>query len=449
MQEKLLTTFRQLISEQTGLNIRGQDIDKFAGIISARTKFLRLPAPDEYYELLKTDSGKRGLEWKEIITRLTTGETYFFRDKGQFSLLRLSILPELIELRKQKKTLCIWSAGCSTGEEAYSLAILVNELIPDRRDWNILILGTDINEDAVNKAKTGRYSQWSFRHVDEEIKRQYFKKMKNEWAIDEGIKDMVRFDVMNLIKDIYPDYGTGVHGMDLILCRNVFIYFRQEVVSEVVEKMIAALGDGGYLMTGHAEIRGQNFPSLQAKVFPESVVYQKSSDFGFRIAELKPEIPKTKVQIKKTKIAEKAQPKTDVEVSKSAICNPQSEMELARAYADMGRHEEAIKICEEAIKVAPFFTAPYFLLSQIAREKGDIETEKEMLKKVIYLDPSHIASFLNLAIFYDSEGDNEKASNMRNTALELLKALPSDACIEPYTEITVEELIKHVQKMLK
>lgn len=448
MQEKLLTTFRQLISEQTGLNIRDQDIDKFAGIISARIKFLRLPAPDEYYELLKTDSGKRGLEWKEIITRLTTGETYFFRDKGQFSLLRLSILPKLIELQKEKKTLRIWSAGCSTGEEAYSLAILVNELIPDRRDWNVLILGTDINEDAINKAKTGRYGQWSFRHVDEEIKRQYFKKVKNEWAIDEGIKDMVRFDVMNLLK-IYPDYGTGAHDMDLILCRNVFIYFRQEVVSEVVEKMTAALGDGGYLVTGHAEIRGQNFPSLQAKVFPESVVYQKISDFGFRIAELKPEIPKTEVQTKKTKITEKAQPKTDVEISKSAIRNTQSKMELARAYADMGRHEEAIKICEETIKTDPFPPAPYFLLSQIAREKGDIETEKEMLKKVIYLDPSHIASFLNLAILYDSEGDNEKASKMRDTALELLKALPSDARIEPYTEIAVEELIKHIQAMLK
>lgn len=168
-----------------------------------------------------------------------------------------------------------------------------------------------------------------------------------------------------------------------------------------------------------------------------------------RIAELKPEIPKTEVQIKKTKITEKAQPKTDVEISKSAIRNTQSEMKLARAYADMGRHEEAIKICKEAIKADPFSTAPYFLLSQIAREKGDIETEKEMLKKVIYLDPSHIASFLNLAILYDSEGDNEKASKMRDTALELLKALPSDACIEPYTEIAVEELIKHIQAMLK
>ena len=127
MNNALLRLFRQIISEKSGLYIREQDNKKLIDTISSRIKILRLSSENEYYQLLNSDKNKP--ECQEFITSLTTGETYFFRDKGQFSLLKNYLLPELIEKQMKDKTLKIWSAGCSTGEEAYSITILLNELI--------------------------------------------------------------------------------------------------------------------------------------------------------------------------------------------------------------------------------------------------------------------------------------------------------------------------------
>ena len=157
------------------------------------------------------------------IALLTNGETYFFRDHGQFDLLRLRLLPELIERRRDAKTLRLWSAGCSSGEEAYSLAMLLDMLLPKRDGWNILILGSDIDEAALAKARRGHYGQWSFRMAPPALKQRYFQRKGDEWMLDERIRSMVTFRTSNLIGETFP--SAELRDMDLILCRNVFIYF--------------------------------------------------------------------------------------------------------------------------------------------------------------------------------------------------------------------------------
>ena len=170
----LLQRFAELISKKTGLRIHSQDIETLRKIIFARTKFHVLSSPEAYYQLLDADTEKSRLEQQELIGLLTVGETYFSRDEGQFELLKNTILPALIERHKDDRTLRIWSAGCSTGEEPYSLAILIDEILPHRDDWNILILGTDINEKALVKARRGLYTQWSLRMVNPDIRERYF-----------------------------------------------------------------------------------------------------------------------------------------------------------------------------------------------------------------------------------------------------------------------------------
>ena len=216
MKDALLKLLIQVISEQTGLNIREQDRDKFIETVSARIRFLKLSSSEEYYHFFKKDN-KSKIEWQEITKCLTTGETYFFRDRGQFSLLKFSILPELIELRKGRRALRIWSAGCSTGEEAYSIAILLNELIPSIKDWDILILGTDINEDALNKARRGYYRDWSFRMVSEDIKKQWFRKAKEGWRLNKDIIEMVKFESVDLINDKFKCSYHFLHNFIPIL----------------------------------------------------------------------------------------------------------------------------------------------------------------------------------------------------------------------------------------
>ena len=522
MNNALLRLFRQIISEKSGLYIREQDNKKLIDTISSRIKILRLSSENEYYQLLNSDKNKP--ECQEFITSLTTGETYFFRDKGQFSLLKNYLLPELIEKQMKDKTLKIWSAGCSTGEEAYSITILLNELIKNPPEspffkgghteipplvngdiqkspplvkggegglagWDILILGMDINEDALKKARLGFYRDWSFRMVSEDVKKQWFRKVKDGWKIDKGIIEMVNFEHIDLINDDYPDYKSMLHDMDLILCRNVFIYFIPDVVSRVILKLNETLSDGGYLMTGHAELPQQAIANLRPKVFPESVVYKKSSELGVRsagtpildfrlpILDLKSKFQRpTVVGAPKSKIDEiqiphstfrnlqllmsEAKelynkgnyPLTIEKLEYILLTNPEyfdAHRLIGQTYANIGEYEKAESHLKKAIEIDKFNAEPYYLLAQISRENGRLEDEEEMLKKVIYLNPSHIPAYLEMGVIYEGKGDREMAFKMRNSALNLLKKLPSDERIEPYTELTIEELIMHVEEMIK
>ncbi|NKB18258.1 MAG: chemotaxis protein CheR [Pseudanabaena sp. CRU_2_10] len=219
----------------------------------------KLTTPEAYYQLLATPSiqGSKGetdrersriQEWEALTLLLTTGETYFFRDRGQLNLIQEAILPEIIARKHQaqaisqtKPSLRIWSAGCSTGEEPYSLATIVKELIPNYLNWNLLILGTDINTESIAKAKMGSYSEWSFRMVSPTIKQQYFSYQDKSWQLDDRIRRMVKFQPGNLLTDDYPSLNSDIYNMDIIICRNVFIYFNAENVETILAKFYQAL----------------------------------------------------------------------------------------------------------------------------------------------------------------------------------------------------------------
>lgn len=282
MNDSILDLFVQLIANNTGLHIRPQDRRALAQKLLVRMKAIKLATPESYYQFLQANTEISQTEWRELIVLLTTTESYFLRDKGQFNLLENVILPEIIEQKNQlgnysglTRSLRIWSAGCSTGEEPYSLAILIQKLIPDWEDWNILILGTDINKEALDKARKGIYSPWSFRLVNPEIQQQYFVPYKGEWMINTKLIKNVKFRYGNLVKDDFPSVYDDLCNMDLILCRNVFVYFESPSITLVIKKFYNTLRPGGFLITGHAELYGQVFPKLRAKLFPESVVYQR------------------------------------------------------------------------------------------------------------------------------------------------------------------------------
>lgn len=285
MEPALIERFIQLIATQTGLSIRLQDYAGLTQKIKARVKALKLLNSEAYFNLLSADTLSSHHEWKQLIPLITTIESYFFRDKGQINLLRRVILPELIASRQKTKTLTLWSAGCSTGEEPYTLSILLQQLLPDWNHWNINILGTDVNEEALNKGRQGLYTAWSFRMVEPEIRNQYFWRQGQDWKINSLTHNSVRFFKLNLVKDqyYYSNY-TAIQDVDLIICRNVFVYFEKEYINQVVSKFYQVLKPGGYLITGHAELNHQAGHSsvernaveqFQTKVYPESIIYQK------------------------------------------------------------------------------------------------------------------------------------------------------------------------------
>ncbi|MBE9184062.1 chemotaxis protein CheR [Microcoleus sp. LEGE 07076] len=281
MNDAQIQLFIQLIATHTGLEIRPPDRSALAQKLLTRMKAVKIAFPEKYYQMLAAPSQESKTEWRQLALLLTTNESYFMRDKGQLSLLEKVIFPELIDRKIKlyeqfgiKPALRIWSAGCSTGEEPYSLVIILKQLICDWEKWNILVLGTDINQQAIEKAQRGIYSPWSFRLVDPKLQTDYFDRRKTEWEIDKNLRQFVTFSHLNLVKDDFPNIYQNIYNMDLILCRNVFVYFEAQYISQVLKKFAKTLRVGGYLMTGHAEVHSQAMNEFQAKIFPESVVYQ-------------------------------------------------------------------------------------------------------------------------------------------------------------------------------
>jgi chemotaxis protein methyltransferase CheR len=521
MNKALIQKFIQLISTNTGLHIREQDREALSKKIWTQMKLLNLSRPETYYQLLEAQAAKNdspsetpdNFAWKELILLLTTGESYFFRDEGQFTLLENRILPELIEHRKKvqhakaeaRPSLRIWSAGCSTGEEAYSLAMLLRKLIRDWDQWNILILGTDINQAAIQQAKRGIYSSWSFRKVDPNLQAQYFHQQKMGWEIDEQIRWMVKFYAGNLMKDTFPSYASDIHRMDLILCRNVFIYFDSQAVSIVLEKFYHTLRSGGYLVTGHAELHGLNLGQLQAKFFPESVVYQRSEHLqaeppltprspvsatlavspleqsltprktlnsfaaaaelmtGKMIHAVSPSIAplakqnseinfQTVLSQAEMLFRNKAYPEA-IKKAEQAIALHSSHFAayflMAQVYANLGEYEKSKYYCQQALEVDSLSAAPYYLLAHVAEEQGKPEEAIRLLKKTIYLMPSSIPAYLELGSLYAREGDQIRAQKMWGTAFDLLQELPPDTTLEQEEKVTARELLLQVKNLLQ
>jgi chemotaxis protein methyltransferase CheR len=276
--EGLIQAFIRLIAKEIGLEIRERDKTTLIEKILLRMKALKLDLPETYYQLLNSSTPESHAEWQNIAILLTNIESYFFRDKDQFNLLQNHILPELIQRKQNNKTIRICSAGCSSGEEPYSLAILFKELLPDLEQWNLMILGIDINQDILQKARIGIYRPWSFRRVDVKIVQRYFQVINHQYHLNSSIKQMVKFQTVNLVKDIFPQQNSELREFDLIVCRNVFIYFEPLTIANILNKFYNALQPLGYLITGHAELYGQNLSQFQTKLFPESVVYQRLPD---------------------------------------------------------------------------------------------------------------------------------------------------------------------------
>ncbi len=274
--QAVLDKLKAAIAERFGIYIRPQDDAPFCKKIHARVQDLKLSTYESYCDLLTSASDLTQSEWRELIRQITISETYFMRDKGHIHLLQNNILPELIKAQQSNKTLRIWSAGCSTGEEAYSIAILLQELIPDIHNWRLQIIGSDLNPEVVQKARQAVYSEWSLRSLTPKQKSLYFTPQGSLWRLNESLCKMVTFYSNNLVDDDFSRVSSDFANFDLILCRNVFIYFEPQAIKKVLHRFQTALKTNCYLMTGHMELHGQKLDGFKVNVFPDAVVYQKS-----------------------------------------------------------------------------------------------------------------------------------------------------------------------------
>lgn len=241
--------FSQLVYTYSGIALGADKTYLFENRLSEVAKATGCPTLSDLYRRAKFNMSNDLRD--RIVEAMTTNETLFFRDSAPFEALRTKIIPDIIRRKgSNNKTLKIWSAACSSGQESYSISMLLNESFPDiLAGWNIEITGTDISSHVVERAKKGRYSQIEVnRGLPITYLIKYFKQQGSEWVIDDRIKRICKFSRFNLKDDI-----LSLGSFDIILCRYVLIYFDLPVKQKIFREFIRLLGNDGVLFLGSSE----------------------------------------------------------------------------------------------------------------------------------------------------------------------------------------------------
>jgi len=254
------------VAKQTGLVFGAAQAAAAADRVRAGMHKAELADPVVYVERLSTD----GLLLDDLVAGLTVGETYFFRDPAMYRYLKEQFLPRLERLRPKDHILRVWSAGCATGEEAYSAAMLLEGTAWSGR---FAVMGTDISRAALVKARKATYGEWSFRAGDRSFMKQYFTSMGSTFVLIPRVRDHAHFQYHNLALDGCPSLAAGMFGLDLILCRNVLMYLDPAVIGKVAGQFRDALLVGGIVVTGLADPPLHRHAALSSELFDEGTVY--------------------------------------------------------------------------------------------------------------------------------------------------------------------------------
>lgn len=264
---------REYIHEKSGMYFQDRKLYLLQSRLSKRMEELGITSFRDYFYTIKYDTSKA--EFHQLMNLVTTNETYFFRNEPQLEAFRDATLPEIIARKKHSKgikTLRIWSAGCSTGEEPYTIAMIIKDAIKNESGWHIEIIANDISESVLHAARKGEYAGQSLRHVSGDHLSRYFLKRGDAYTVLPEIKSMVKFVQLNL-----NDTGklSMYNNLDVIFCRNVMIYFSDEVKKRIVKAFYQALLTNGLLIIGHSESLHGVSKSFKLKYFKGSLMYLK------------------------------------------------------------------------------------------------------------------------------------------------------------------------------
>lgn len=440
------------VIERTGHFYYQDKDDLLSERVGKRLRATGLSDSSAYLNLLD-DPISGPAEWGKLEAEITIGETFFFRYAEQFTALRETILPEIIERKAATRRLRIWSAGCSTGAEPYSLAILANEILGESLGtWRVSILGTDINDSFLKAARHARFGQWALRSMPGEQRERYFVNAgKDQWEVRPEFRSFVRFERHNLLSLLDGTSPLELTAFDLILCRNVLIYFHPDTVTRIVGALHERLEDDGWMLLGHAEPNPTFSAMMQTLNLPGTVAYRRGAVDGLLPAPLmRPKIsqqnwmpllpdpkPEEPVGRQASPRRAKAPPKAPAPPAPRDADDLLAEI---RARADGGDFATAAELCRKALIHQPLNAVLHFYHGLILRglNRPD-EAEKSFLKS-LYLDKNFAMAHYHLGLLLLAEGRFDHGRRSLTHAAQTAAAMADDRLLDEGDGLTAKDL---------
>lgn len=504
------TQLSRIILQHSGIAIQNHQRDNLRTTVRQLCHRFGYRSIDELIQvLLKAKNTDNELAF--LITNITVDESYFFRIKEQFLWLEYHYLPELIQQRRDsgQRSLRIWSAGCSQGQEIYSIAMLLHRLLDDIDQWQLHLLATDINTKVLSQGIRGKYGQWSFRATPRHYQQRFFQQRDHHYLLDKNIRDRVKFSYLNLVDDSFPSILSETSALDLILCRNVFIYLNHEVVGNVLNKFSQCLVNDGVLLLGPSDLVNINVASLLT-VNEHDILYYRKREISRgrhvketsqpsksvkRLADvaavrhqiaadllsplpllLKPAITaevdhaasiaraaradKTLTAAKKNTetsadilhFSQLGQWLTVIEIIDKAIAAQGENVCLlchkATALANLARLKEAEQLCQYSTARYACDTQTYVIHSLILGELKQLAPAEKALRRALYLDRNNPEIHYQLGLLLMQQGKKRAARKHLSNALALAKQYAPNQEISHAQGMTYQQFSQVLQQKL-
>ena len=454
LSERDFDRVRNLLSDKAGLVFDECRRDSLSYSLGERLTACGVPTVEAYLALLPDSPD----EVQALLNEVTIQETHFFRNPPQFRALRQHVLPQLIKRAAASgdRRLRIWSAGCSTGEEPYSVAMLVRELLPLTDGWDVKIVATDVSTRALAAAREARYGARALHTAPREDVERWFLKQGDEYVVRPEVRELVEFRHHNLVTEAVP----FAEPVDLLLCRNVTIYFSRDTTRRLMRQFHAALSDGGYLFLGHSETLWQINDEFRLVTLGDAFVYRRDSGVGPERRSVLPDrrtgddgLPPEgerrvhkgdrrasawEVLTKPRVLPFPRRPAPPPDVPLAGVGDPLDEV---RGALREGRYADAASLAAAVARTDSMRAEAYYLHGLALANLGRDSDALVELRKAIYVDPlAGFAHFL-LAGVLSRLGDMPGAARSYRAAAETLGRSGNDDAAELGGR-SVEELVE-------
>jgi chemotaxis protein methyltransferase CheR len=416
MRDQLLA----LVAQRSGLVFApNRRVEAEAGIARAM-KHAGADDLASYLALVRRD----GVALDDLVEELTVGETHFMRDPDQMDLIRREVLPGL-RRRPTGAGARVWSAGCATGEEAFTLAIVLEE---EGLGAGAVVLGTDLSAPALEKARAGSYSDWSLRGVSRQFLQDYFHHVRSRRVLVDRIRNKVRFERLNLVGP--EDYAVaGAVGMDLILCRNVLVYFDHATAGRVAARLFDCLAPGGVLLTAGADPRLGDYAPFEVEVTRVGLVYRRpgpvaSATTRASFAQAPSSGPWGLQEVRTL---------GDREESAPAAVSPPTEEQLRQAafervmgHANAKGAEEAEGVAQAELRRHPLDAPLHYLRATLLLALDRDDEAQHEAQRALYLDRSLAVAHFLLGTILRKRGVRPGALRAFRNVRDLCASRPAD-----------------------